>query len=76
VTKVNVADAKARLSHLIDRALAGEDVVIARRNRPLVRLTVVREAKPKRTVGWARGRITTAPDFDAAPSDFDEYTRP
>jgi prevent-host-death family protein len=40
----NVAEAKAKLSELLDRALAGEEVVIARAGEPLVRLTPL---KPK-----------------------------
>jgi prevent-host-death family protein len=35
---VNLYDAKAQLSRLIDRATAGEDIVIARAGKPLVRL--------------------------------------
>lgn len=36
--QVNIYDAKAQLSALLDRALAGEEVVIARAGKPLVRL--------------------------------------
>ena len=35
---VNLYDAKAQLSRLIDRATAGEDIVIGRAGQPLVRL--------------------------------------
>jgi hypothetical protein len=37
VPQFNVAEAKARLSQLIQKALAGEDVVVAKDNKPLVR---------------------------------------
>ncbi len=37
----NVADAKAHLSQLLDAALKGEDVVVARAGKPLVRLVPV-----------------------------------
>ena len=36
--QINIYDAKAQLSALLDRALAGEEVVIARAGRPLARL--------------------------------------
>ena len=36
--QVNIYDAKAQLSALLDRALAGEEVVIARAGKPLARL--------------------------------------
>jgi prevent-host-death family protein len=70
MTRVNVADAKARLSELIDAALQGEDVVIARRNQPLVRLTVVASGRNVARFGMFRGRIRTAPDFDEPLEDF------
>lgn len=42
---VNIADAKARLSKLVDQATAGEDITIARRGKPLVRLVPVEAPK-------------------------------
>ena len=41
MTTHNVADAKAHLSQLLDAALRGEDVIVARAGRPLVRLVPV-----------------------------------
>lgn len=41
MTMHNVADAKAHLSQLLDAALRGEDVIVARAGRPLVRLVPV-----------------------------------
>lgn len=70
---VNVAEAKARLSELIDAALAGEEVVIARRNVPLVRLTAVDDAKVQPTFGKLRGKVRMTDDFDDPLEDFDEY---
>ena len=46
-TQVNIAEAKAKLSELVSRAEAGEDVVIARAGKPAVRLAVV-QPQPKR----------------------------
>lgn len=37
-TIFNVADAKARLSELLERALAGEEIIIAKSGKPLARL--------------------------------------
>jgi prevent-host-death family protein len=39
--QVNIAEAKAKLSSLLDRALACEEIVIARPGKPLARLTPV-----------------------------------
>jgi antitoxin (DNA-binding transcriptional repressor) of toxin-antitoxin stability system len=41
LTAYSVADAKKRLSSLIDKALAGEQVIITRRGRPVVELKFV-----------------------------------
>jgi prevent-host-death family protein len=47
VPKVNLAEAKARLSELVDRAAAGEPVEILRRGKPAARLVAARKAKKK-----------------------------
>lgn len=70
---VNVHEAKTHLSRLIEEALAGEEIVIARGNQPLVRLVLVESARPERTLGWAKGQIRIADDFDAPLDDFAEH---
>lgn len=72
--QVTIHEAKTHLSRLIQRALAGEDVVIARGDQPLVRLTVVPEAQPQRRLGGAAGVILHMDeDFDTPLEDFAEY---
>jgi len=44
---VGVAEAHDRLSELIDHAIAGTEVVIAKRSRPVVRLTAVASQQPE-----------------------------
>lgn len=70
---VNVHEAKARLSELLRDALAGEEIIIARRNKPLVRLTVIEEARTVRRFGTAAGLVRVADDFDETPADFGDY---
>lgn len=48
---VNLADAKARLSELVSRAEAGEDIRINRRGKPAVRLVPIEQ--PKASIDWA-----------------------
>jgi prevent-host-death family protein len=55
----NVHEAKTRFSELLDRALRGEEVIIARAGRPLVRLVPVEELA-LRTPGLARGSVGEA----------------
>jgi prevent-host-death family protein len=71
--QVNVAEAKARLSELIDAVLRGEEVVIARRNTPIVRLAAIESAKAKPRFGKLAGRITMSADFDAPLGEFADY---
>jgi prevent-host-death family protein len=62
---VNMHQAKTSLSRLVERALAGEEIVIARNGEPLVRLVpVAKEPKP-RIPGRSKGKIWIAADcFD------------
>ena len=65
----NIHEAKTQLSKLIDLALSGEEVVIARAGRPMVRLVpVVPKATTRRGGQW-KGRVRIAPDFDDLPAD-------
>ena len=56
---VNIHEAKTNLSKLLDRMLAGEDIVIAKAGKPLARLIPVEERLP-RVPGIARGKVTVA----------------
>ncbi|WP_089729856.1 type II toxin-antitoxin system Phd/YefM family antitoxin [Candidatus Thiosymbion oneisti] len=72
---VNIHEAKARLSSLIARAEAGEEIVIARANKPIVRLVPVAPPKVQRRLGEAKGMVRIAPDFDDLPDDLREHFR-
>jgi prevent-host-death family protein len=62
---VNMHQAKSSLSRLVKRALAGEEVVIARNGEPLVRLVPVPKTPKPRVPGRGKGKIWIAPDcFD------------
>lgn len=62
---VNIYDAKTRLSQLIDKAAAGEDVVLCRNGKPLARIT--RLVMPRRPIrfGLLAGKLNVPADFDA-----------
>ena len=68
---VNVSEAKAKLSSLIDMVYHGESVTIAEDNLPIVDL-VPHSPKGRRTLGIAQGKITVADDFDAESDDLNE----
>jgi prevent-host-death family protein len=61
---VNMHEAKTDLSRLVERALAGEDVVIARAGIPAVRLVPVQQTGKRRLGQW-RGKVKLREDFDA-----------
>jgi prevent-host-death family protein len=68
--QVNIAEAKAKLSKLVDDAEAGKSTIIARAGRPVARLVPLGQAPPTRRFGLLKGRMTIAPDFDAPlPAD-------
>ncbi len=71
--QVNIHEAKARLSNLVARAEAGEEVVIARANRPTVRLIPIQKEKPVRRLGEAKGLVCIHDDFDELPAEFMEH---
>ena len=66
---VNIYDAKTRLSELVDRAAAGEEVVIAKAGKPVARLVPLRVRE--RTSGRGAGKVWIGPDFDLPLSDAD-----
>jgi prevent-host-death family protein len=70
---VKIHEAKTHLSRLIKEAQAGEEIVIARGNTPIVKLVLLDSARPRGLFGWAKGKIKMADDFDAPLEDFDEY---
>ncbi len=59
---VNVSEAKANLSKLIDRAFLGEEVIIAKNNLPLVQL-VPHTRKGKRKLGHLSGKLSVPKSF-------------
>jgi prevent-host-death family protein len=68
MTVVNIHDAKTQLSKLIEKAAAGNDVVIARGGKPVARLTRLGSSKRKLKFGVLKGKIKISADFDASVS--------
>ncbi|NOQ46941.1 MAG: type II toxin-antitoxin system prevent-host-death family antitoxin [Desulfobulbaceae bacterium] len=74
MTQLNIAEAKAHFSEIIQKALLGEEVVIAKGNRPLVKIVPLASPISKRTPGSGKGQLLQmAEDFDAPLEDFKEY---
>lgn len=66
--RITIHEAKTHLSRLIDRACAGEEVIISRGDTPVVKLVPVATRKPRRKFGAMKGRAsTTRAFFEALP---------
>jgi prevent-host-death family protein len=74
MSRFNIAEAKSRFSELVQRALLGEEVIIARDNKPLLKLVSLDRPKQPRKPGSGKGQILhIAPDFDVTPQEFEDY---
>ncbi len=62
---VNVHAAKTHLSRLLERAEAGEEIVIGRAGKPIAKLVPYHAERPKRVFGLLKGQIVVHGDFDA-----------
>jgi prevent-host-death family protein len=71
MSQVNLHFAKTHLSRLIQQAMSGEEVILARAGTPLVRLVPVDGPPPARTLGLDAGQLVIADDFDAPLSDLE-----
>lgn len=60
---VSILEAKTHLSRLLQRVAAGEEIIIARRDRPVARLVPI-QAQPPFKPGQFAGRIRAADNFD------------
>jgi prevent-host-death family protein len=69
-TEVNIHEAKTHLSRLLQRVLAGEEVIIAKSGVAIARIVPIVPKKTKRSLGGAKGKLLISADFDA-PLDKD-----
>jgi prevent-host-death family protein len=61
---VNIHEAKTHLSRLIEKAVAGEDVIIAKSGKPIVRLTQIDATPKRRKLGILDGLYDVPEDID------------
>lgn len=74
MTVVNMHEAKTNLSKLVQRAAAGEEIIVARAGEPVAKIVAYSEPPKKpRVPGSLKGQIWMAPDFDEIPEEFEEY---
>ena len=75
MVSVNMHEAKTHLSRLVERAAAGEEIVIARAGKPIVKLVPIGVAERKpRVLGSMRGQLKVPDDFnDPLPWEIQRY---
>ena len=61
---VNIHAAKSQLSRLLDAAVAGEEVIVAKAGKPIARLVPIEQKKERRKLGTLAGRFHVPDDFD------------
>ena len=75
MSKFNIAEAKAHFSQLVQKAMLGEEVIIAKDNKPVLKLVPLGKPGQPRKPGSGKGQILyIAPDFDATPEGFEDYS--
>lgn len=67
--QVNIHEAKTHFSRLVERAQAGEEIVIARAGKPVATLAALGPSSGPRTPGAWRGRVVIHEDFDELPGE-------
>ena len=65
----NISEAKTHLSSLIERVIAGEEVIIGKAGKPLAKLVRYERSNETRRPGALKGQIKIAEDFDELPDD-------
>lgn len=65
----NISEAKAQLSALIEKVIAGEIVIIGKAGKPVAKLVRYERTDAPRLPGALRGKIEIADDFDELPED-------
>ena len=76
MAQASIHEAKTNLSKLIQRALAGEEVIIANAGKPVVKLVPIEAPTKKPKFGGWKGEVWMADDFDAELEDFKDYMPP
>jgi prevent-host-death family protein len=71
--QIDIVEAKSNLGHFIEVALHGEEIIITRDNKPLLKLASVQKQKVRRKAGSAKGQITLMDDFDEPLEEFQPY---
>jgi len=65
----NISEAKAQLSALVEKVMAGQEVIIGKAGKPVAKLVRYERTDQPRRPGALKGKIKIADDFDELPED-------
>ena len=71
-TVVTLSDAKARFSEIVEKVINGEEFVVTRMGKPVVRISRVTTNAGPRKLGDLAGQIWISEDFDDWPPDLQD----
>lgn len=63
---INIHEAKTHLSRFIEKAAAGEEIIIAKAGKPIAKLVPLHDAPCARSLGIFQGKLNVPEDFDTA----------
>ena len=66
---INITEAKAKFSEVVEKALNGENVIVTRMGRPVVKITRYEPARVKQRTGHFHGKIGIPDNFDEWPEE-------
>jgi prevent-host-death family protein len=70
--QVNIHEAKTNFSRLVERVIAGEEIIIGKAGKPVAKLIPYEQpAPPKRKPGAWKGKVWISPDFDEADKEIE-----
>ena len=69
---VTLSDAKARFSEIVEKAVNGDEFIVTRMGKPVVRISRFVTTGEQRKLGDLAGQIRISEDFDEWPPDLQE----
>ena len=66
---LTLSDAKARFSEIVERAVNGDEFIVTRMGKPVVRISRIGKSASTRKLGDLAGQIHMSDDFDEWPED-------
>ncbi len=71
--QVDINEAQSQFKVLIEDALKGDEIIITKEQKAVVKLVSLINEEPKPIFGSAKGLIEISEDFDEPLEDFEEY---